>query len=392
MRVFGVVMVGIALAVLFSPVAVAKMTLKDKVGEKEVKLQIYGFSQLEARGGDGWQLKKGNADSGIDFQAQRIRIGFNYFHGSLAGKLFLDFNQSHTNNEAGLPKMIKDAFVAYRWNNAAFLRLGMIKTPLGMSFTIPGWNLDIIERSGLDKSLVLERDFGLMLSGRLIGQERYSGKKQMKTNGLEMGNERQGYGFGYDIGLFNSAGRSGAVTWDEDVRGDALAYVARLHYDYGPQLHVEAAYGVSEQAGGLTDPKSEDYEVWNFGIATEHDKWELKFEYIDGTNVRGTDDRKQQCLSLGVGWFFVPSAEFVVKTYQAEHEAPDGEKTDLGNTYIGFNVFPVRLTDNHRDLQRNKIVINYVFVNGDDIDSSTPWEGLGGYKDDTWGVQWQYKF
>ena len=52
MGVLGVVLLGIIVAALFSPAAEAKMTLKDKVGEKEIKLQIYGFSQFEVRGGN----------------------------------------------------------------------------------------------------------------------------------------------------------------------------------------------------------------------------------------------------------------------------------------------------------------------------------------------------
>ena len=253
------VRIALVLAVLMVPVvAQAKITLKEDIGDKQIKLHLYGFSQLELRGGDGE-----SDEGGPFFQAQRVRVGFNYFHGPIAGKLFLDFNQSFTDKDAGLVKAIKDAFVSYKFSNSAFLRMGMIKTPVGMSFTVPGWNLDTIERSGLDKGLVLERDFGLMLSGRLIGQENYEGKKQMKVSGLEMGTEKQGYGFGYDIGVFNPAGRSSAVTWDSDLVGDALAYAGRLHYDWGRALHVEASYGVSEQAGGFVElgPETEDYEV-----------------------------------------------------------------------------------------------------------------------------------
>jgi hypothetical protein len=417
MGVLGMVLAGFLMAALVSPAAEAKMTVKDKVGEKEIKLQIYGFSQIELRGGEGYQLSKGRLDDGPDFTAQRIRVGFNYFHTqNVAGKLFLDFNQSHSSDEAGLPKMIKDAFVTYRFNNAAFLRAGMIKTPLGMAFTVPGWNLDNIERSGLDKGLVLERDAGLMVSGRLIGQGSFEGKKQMQTNGLEMGTERQGYGFGYDLGVFNPAGRSSAVTWTAlpmtdpngttvlvggNVRGDALAYVGRLHFDYGPEVHVEAAYGVSEKAGGNIDnpttpdfEESDDYKVFDIGVASEllDSELEVKGEYIAGTGIRGVENRDQSCYVVTVGWLFVPSAQLMVKTYQAEHEDPMGVKTDLGNTYVGFNLFPHRASDKHRDLQRHKIVVNYVLVNGDDVDSMTPWAGLGGYRDNTWAAQWQYKY
>jgi hypothetical protein len=421
-RVLGVVLAGIVVAAMVSSDVEAKMTLKDKVGENEIKLQIYGFSQFEARGGDGWQIikKRPEGSDGLDFNAQRVRIGFNYFHsGPIAGKLFLDFNQSYTLVEGGLPKVIKDAFVAYKFNNAAFARLGMIKTPLGMSFTVPGWNMDNVERNGLDKGLVLERNFGFMVSGRLIGQEAlFADRKQMSVNGLEMGTEKQGYGFGYDIGVFNPAGRSSAVTWiagevedpngvvvvtGGDVRGDALAYAGRAHFDYGPALHVEAAYGISEQAGGRIDnpttteiEESEDYEVFDFGVASEFKAgpfWlELKGEYIDGSNIRGTENRDQSTWVATVGWLFMPWAQFMVKTLQAEHEDAAGLKTDLGNTYVGFNIYPHRVSDKHRDLQRHKIVVNYILVNGDDVDADTPWAGIGGYKDNAYAVQWQYKF
>jgi hypothetical protein len=368
-------------AILVGSTAQAKMTIKDKVGENEIKLQIYGFSQLEMRGGDGY-----TSEGGVFFRAQRIRMGFNYFSGSIAGKLFIDFNQAYHKDEGGLPKAIKDAFVAYRFSNAAFVRLGMIKTPVGMSFTIPGWNLDILERQAIDKGLVLERDFGVMLSGRLIGQERYKDKKQMKTNGLEMGNERQGYGFGYDIGVFNPAGRSAAVVWDTALIGDALAYAGRVHYDHGPKLHVEGSLGLSEQAGGVD---TLDYKVFDIGISSQwwDSGWEFKGEYINGTNIRGVDDWNQATLSLTVGYFVAKNFQLVLKTYQSKAEK-DGVKSDLGNTYIGFNWFIGPVSSKWRDLQRHKIVVNYIVANADPDE----WNGIGGLRDDAFGIGWQYKF
>jgi len=379
--------IAVATAVLLAPAtASAKITLKEQIGDKEIKLHIYGFSQFELRGGDG-----STDEGGPFFRAQRIRVGFNYFHGPLAGKLFLDFNQSHTSDEGGLPKMIKDAFVSWRWSDAAFIRLGMIKTPLGQSFTIPGWNLDIIERQGLDKGLVLERDFGLMLSGRLIGQENYEGKKQMKTNGLEMGTERQGYGFGYDVGVFNPAGRSSAVTWDKDLLGDALAYVGRLHYDYGPALHLEAAYGVSEQAGGLASPDTEDYTVFDVAVGSQLKDigLELKAEYIAGSDIRGVKGWDQDTLALTVGYYVTDTVQAVAKHYMASGERGEGAPShDLTNTYLGFNWYLAPISTKWRDHQRHKIVFNYIIAGGD----TDEWRGISGYKDDAWGLQWQYKF
>ncbi len=363
-------------ALLVPATGSAKITLKDKVGDKEIKVKMYGFSQFEMRGGDG-----NSAEGGVFFKAQRIRVGFNYFHGPIAGKLFLDFNQSHSKDDGGLPKMIKDAFVAYKFSNAAFIRLGMIKTPLGMDFTIPGWNLDIALRAE-EKGLVLERDFGLMLSGRLIGQPE---DKKMKCNGLEMGHERQGYGFGYDIGVFNPAGRSAAVTWDKSLLGDALAYVGRIHYDHGPALHLEAAYGVSEQAGG---PDTEDYSVWDVGIASEFGKWELKGEYISGHDIRGVADWDSDAWYLSGGFMLMRNLQGVVRYYSMTSDKPGFPSVTLSNTFIGLNWYLSPLRYRPKDLQRHKLVFNYIIAGGDKDD----WTGVAGFRDDAWIIQWQYKF
>lgn len=374
----------------------AKMTIVDEVGDKKMKLRIFGFSQFDMRAGDGM-----SDEGGLFFKAQRIRIGFAYFHGPIVGKLFLDFNQSHTNEAGGVSKMIKDAFVAYKFNNSAFIRLGVIKTPLGMNFTIPGWNLDNVERNALDKGLVLERDFGLMLSGRLIGQESYGEDKQLSCNGAEMGTEKQGYGFGYDIGIFNPAGRSAAVDWaDWETKGDALAYVGRLHYDYGKPFHVEASYGVSQLAGGyfqdeddngepVGDPfDSEDYKVFDIGVASEFGKWELKGEYINGTNIKGADDRNQDCLTLSAGFMVTKNVQAVIKHHAANSDHPTSGDTSLGNTYMGVNIYLSPIKYKPRDLQRHKLVLNYIMSSGDELE----WNGMGGYKDDGFVLQWQYAF
>jgi hypothetical protein len=374
--VLGLVLVFL-LALMAPGTANAKITLKDKVGDKEIKVKMYGFSQFEMRGGDGQ-----SAEGGLFFKAQRIRVGFNYFHGPIAGKLFLDFNQSHTDDSAGLPKMIKDAFVAYKWSNSAFIRLGMIKTPLHMSFTNPGWNLDIAERNLLDKGLALERDFGLMLSGRLIGQP---ADKKMKCNGLEMGRERRGYGFGYDIGVFNPAGRSKVVKWDKAVLGDALAYVGRIHYDHGRPFHFEMAYGISEKAGG---PNTEDYSVFSIGALSSHPNWEASLEYTSGHNLLGVEDWDQDTWTLMGGYMVGRNVEAVIKHYQSSADKPTAGESDLSNTYIGINWYLSPLRYKARDFQRHKLVFNYIIASGD----TDSWTGKGGYLDDGWIIQWQYKF
>lgn len=264
-----------------------------------------------------------------------------------------------------------------------------------MSFTIPGWNLDNIERSGLDKSLVLERDFGLMLSGRLIG----GGDQKMKVNGTEMGHEKWGKGFGYDIGIFNPAGRSGAVTWDSgSAVGDALAYAVRFHYDYTTWIHAEASYGKSEQAGGAPaipgDPLTEDYEVIDVGVNSflVKERLNLKGEYISGENIRGFLGRDQKTIVLTVGYRVIPTLELIVKHYDASATRDDSVATpdsDLSNTYVGLSWYLDPLQDKPRTLQNHRIQLNYVFTGGDDKGG---WTGLGGYQDSVILAQYQYKF
>jgi hypothetical protein len=365
----------------------AAITLKKTVGDKDLKVKLFGFQQMEMRGGEGYN----NDDDGVFFRAQRVRVGWKFYYGKTMGKLFMDFNKSFEAKGAGLPEAVKDAFVGYRWSNAAMLRLGMIKTPLGMAFTIPGWNLDNMERNKLDKGLVLERDFGLILSGRIIGDP------DMKTDGTEMGHERQGKGFGYDIGIFNHPGRSAALR-DKSGKlgiGDTLTYVFRIHYDNTDKFHFEAAYGSVEAPMnvGETGFGSEDYDVYDVGVNSFLGDWNLKFEYIHGENIQFQNGRSQECMTLTVARMLAPQTEAVLKHYAASTDysgdfamTPD---TDLSNTYLGLNFYIEPLKFSHRKLQNHKVSVFYVMTSGDD---DGDWTGKWGYQDDVWMTQWQWKW
>jgi hypothetical protein len=383
MLLLGVFMIG-----AFS--ADAAITLKKTVGDKDLKLKLYGFQQMEMRGGEGYN----NRDDGVFFQAQRVRVGWNFYYGKVFGKLFLDFNKSFEDKGGNLPEGIKDGFVGYRWSNAAFIRLGMIKTPVGMSFTIPGWNLDNIERNLLDKGLVLERDFGLLFSGRVIGDEEMADK----VEGTEMGHERQGKGFGYDIGVFNHPGRSAALR-DKSGRlgrGDSLAYAFRLHYDNTDKLHFEVSYATVEAP---TDVSSEtfgdtDYDVYGFAVNSFlGEKWNVKFEYLHGENIQFRDGQTQECMTTTVGYMIGRQTEGVIKHYAASTdfsgEFAEVTDTDLGNTYIGMNFFLEPMKFSHRTLQNHKISVFYVMTSGDD---DGDWTGKWGYQDSVWMTQWQFKW
>jgi len=369
----------------------AALSLYQEAGKSDYTVKLFGFSQLDMR-----TRNQSNGNEGLYFQAQRIRLGASYFHKNVVGFLLVDFNQPQDRRDAGLPKMIKDAFVGYRFSDAAFVRMGMIKTPSGMTFTTHSFNLDIAERNHLDKGLVLERDMGILVSGRQIG----GGDSPHHMTGIEVGHEQHGgYGFGYDVGVFNPAGRSDAVVWDESLKGDALAYAGRLHFDRGWPLHVEASYGVSEHAGAAAPDTngiifSEDYSVFTSGINSllMDKKLNFKAEYLYGQNIRGVDGWDQSTFSFMAGYMVAPTLEGVVKVYAVNAEKADVE-TSLTNIYFGMNFFldPLKLGDPYL-LQRHRIQLNYVLVDGDGEGSEQPFNGLGGHTDDTWILQWQYAF
>jgi hypothetical protein len=373
----------VASILLLTTQAEAGYVLKKKIGDVDTKFVIFGFSQLEARGGDG--VIKDGQDASIKFGAQRVRMGFKYIAGPLRGKLFLDFNKPHDKaKDIGVPQMVKDAFVTYFVDNTLAIKLGAIKMPHGMGFTIPGWNLDVVER-GFDKALALERNMGLMISGRAIG-----GKEGQKVNGLEMGHERPWDGFGYDIMIANQAARSGAVT--KAKVGDANAYATRVMYDAGEALHTELSYAVSQDAGGAG---TEDYKSLNFGIDSHLGAGNVKFEMFRSENVKGVANWDINTYAFTGTYYTTDTLELALKHIQGTSEKGNVE-TKLGNTYVGFNYY-IAPFDNKmsrsakRKRNAHRVQVNYVIATGD-TDGDNKWNGLKGYKDNAWLVQYQYKF
>jgi len=376
-----------ASAMLLTTQAQAGYSLKKKQGAQDTKFVLFGFSQLEARGGDG--IIKGG-DASVKFGAQRVRLGTKYIAGPVRGKLFLDFNQAHNDKSGvGLPNMIKDAFVSYYVNNAFAVKLGIIKTPHGMGFTIPGWNLDVVER-GFDKQLSTERDTGLMISGRAIGSHPNCKAGHKKANGLEMGHERPWVGFGYDLMIANQAGRSGAVTKAKPTQGNA--YIARVMYDYYEGLHTELSYAISEKAGGKD---TEDYKSLNFGIDSHFGASNVKFEMYRAENLKGVAGWDENTYAITGTHYVTDTLELAVKHIQGEASKGDVD-TKLGNTYVGFNYY-IAPFDNKmsrgakRKRNAHRIQLNYVLASGD-TEGANKWNGLKGYTDDAWLAQYQYKF
>jgi len=221
-----------------------------------------------------------------------------------------------------------------------------------MDFNISTRSLDITKR-GLDAGLVLNRDIGLMASGRGIGR-----------------------GFGYDIGYFNIAGRSGATTYTDAQEGEDNAYAGRLHYDMGA-WHAELAYGATPDAGG---PGTADYEVRDFGIRYGSGDWTVKGEWIDGSNVRGDLSRDENVYYLHGGYQLNEDVEIVARHYEGESRIA-GSKTGLSNTYLGVTWHAYRTPRIDGRLQ-----VNYVLAGGDEL----AYTGVRGYRDDAVLVQFQF--
>ncbi len=355
----------------------------------ESKHKFFGFSQIGVKFGDGAKL---GDDADIGFEADRIRLGWKYFSGPLAAKVFLDFAKDGSDNgSVGVPDMIKDAFISYKFDDAAVIKAGVIKTPVGMGFTIPGWNLDVIKR-GFDKKLAFERAFGIMISGRDIGFGNNG-----KVDGLEMGHERPWKGFGYDIMVSGATGRSGAVN-SKDADGKVFSpnqtnsYMGRLMFDWGQELHAEVGYGVGK---GQTDGSGEDYKVLNLGIDSHFDRANIKAEYYDVENIRGVDGWDMTTLSLTGTYYLTDTIEAAVK-----YIGGSGDKgtlsADASNTYLGLNYY-INPKNNKMDRKsrrgrnQHRIQANYVLAGGDTEDFDTLDVGAF-YAQDTVLLQYQYKF
>jgi len=361
-------------------------TAPKKEAEWKSKHKFFGFSQIGLQFGDG--AKKGDdADFGVDFD--RIRLGWKYFSGPLAAKVFLDFAKDGSDKgSVGVPDMIKDAFIAYKFDDAFVVKTGVIKTPVGMGFTIPGWNLDVIKR-GFDKKLAFERAAGVMISGRDIGFGNNG-----KVDGLEMGHERPWKGFGYDLMVSGATGRSGAVnSKDEDGNvykaNQSNGYMGRLMFDWGQLLHTEVGYGA---IAGNTDGSGEDYKVLNIGVDSHFEGANIKAEYYSVENIKGKAGWDMTTLALTGTYYITDTIEFAIKDIRGT-ETIGGKDSDAANTYIGLNYY-INPKNNKMDRKsrrgrnRHRIQVNYVLADVDDN-----FKGVGAlFKEDTVLLQYQFKF
>lgn len=314
---------------------------------------------------DGWQplghaqltAQQHESQDGIRFGADQVRAGIRYDRERLFGGLVLDFNvpDAGTRTPGTLTNVIKDVYAGWRLDPHWSVKAGQFKTPVGMDFNTPGHQLDLPQR-GLEKPLVLERAPGLMLSGQPLG-------------GL----------FGLDLGVFNPAGRSGATAVSSTQEGESNAYAARLRFDR-QSLHVEASYGISEDAGGLG---TRDYRVidlgarWSLGLLT------LKGEWVAGEQVLGIAGRREQVGYAHLGYRLAPQWEAVARHYAGRSQLPGQTDSTLGNTYLGVNFWPPAQRPVGVRLQ-----LHYVIASGD----AARYTGLGGVRGDAVLAQMQLSY
>jgi len=378
--------------------SIPNLTILDTnpITKEESRHTFFGFIQVGV-------VSNSSQKNAYTFETDRIRLGWKYISGPLAAKVFLDFAKEKADNGGiGVSDVVKDAFIAYKFSNAVVIKIGVIKTPLGMSFTIPGWNLDVIKR-GFDKKLALERAFGVMISGRNIGFDNYG-----KVDGLEMGHERPWKGFGYDLMISGQNGRSGAVT--NANPGDGNAYIGRIMFDWTELLHAEASYGISQSAGGIDASKynpntgSKDYKVFNFGIDSHFNSANIKAEYFDTKNIRGVAGWNIKTMALTGTYYLVDTLEVAVKYIGGIGEKIGFYGTNVSNTYLGLNYY-INPKNNKMDRQskrkrnRHRIQLNYVLAGGDagNVNSnvSAVFEKYASgafYNENTILLQYQFKF
>lgn len=346
----------IALAVSVGVTAGLAMPLVASAG---VQSKWFGYSQLTLGSlSEAKAIGSTPAQDGFRFGADRVRIGYKIKDGKVFGKLQVDFNKpgsgKSSQDQAGFNEIIKDAEAGYKFSNAASLKLGQYKTPVGMDFNRSGKKLDITKR-GMEKKLVLERSQGVMLSGRRIAG-----------------------GVGYDIFYGNAAARSSAVTGSTTDIGNNTSYAARVSYDMGRLMHVELSTGKSTVDGGT------DYKVTDFGMAYKRGPTSVQFEYINGKGALNNAAAKETVWFLHYGYRFNRKFEGVVRYYSAK-DSENGLK--LTNTYIGANLF---LGSNRTN---GRLQLNYVLAGGDKTGSPSTYSGVAkGYLDSAILVQYQISF
>ena len=369
-------------AALFAPAPVS--AAKFDLGE-DGKLEIWGLVQVQANiygyddyddPLDGMSVEHRRSDEdGLQFDAERARFDAKYKVDEWEYGLQLDLKDPGSDsNDGSLPDFIRDVYGAYKFSNAFKVKFGQFKMPNGMSYTMSGTRLPLVERT-FNSRLVVNRTLGFMVSGRYLGGDKETG------------------GFGYDFAIANPADRSAAFADGSVVndKGDDHTYVGRLVYDFGESLHLETSYAVIEDAGAVArndenllsaelcsdDAESdgtqiecvgEDYEVFDIGALYQRGPVRVRAEYTQGEDAKGIAGFDESAWFLEAGYRFHRSVEGVVRYQKAECDFCDGKELEesgaeldqeLSRFEVGANFFFGRN-------ERNGRIQVYYAVVGDD--------------------------
>jgi hypothetical protein len=377
-------LINIVLITIVTTTANAKDTFDKKVININAKLTFCGMTQIVAGTGDGYI--KEDSSSNVKFGTDRIRLGWKFVSKDIKGKVLLDFNQPADKKEdVGAYKMVKDAYLVYKFSDELVVKAGIVKTPVGMGFTMSGWNIDAVTKS-FDRQLAFDRINGIMVSGRDIGM-----KNDAIVNGFETGHERPMKGFGYDLMFGNQASRSNAVIKSDENNSEDNAYMARIHFDLDEAFHFEISSGVSPNASGFENSKS--YKVLNVGIDSHFNNGKnIKFEYYKVSGIKGVE-HKMNTFASTYTQYLTSNVEFIIKDILG-YEDENNIKRDVRNTYIGLNYY---LNQSNAKLNRMSkrqnneqvIKINYIATSGDTKD----FVGAGNvYKANSIVMLYQFKF
>ena len=351
---------------------IAGMAAAPAAANAAAQVDWFGFSQITVA----QQGENANGDKGgLAFAADRIRIGYKAkWDSGVHSKLQVDFKKANGGVNQ-LPNIIKDAVVGYDFGTVD-VQAGMRKTPIGMDFNTSGKKLDIVNR-GMEKAYVLERTAGAFLFGDVgnFGWAAFVGNAATRSgaasSAVGMGADPDNDG-NDEITISNNQFNSGNATLGEDY-----SYGLRGSYDMGEMLYAEASYGVSTNSGNhqlqldldndgafetnLVGDDAKNYSVFDLGVTVKPmPKLTLKGEYLSASNVHGVDDWDQDVWYLHGGYRFHPMMEGVIRHYQSKVDI-DGGDADLGETYLGLNIFL-----NPEKEHQARIQLNYILPSGDD--------------------------
>jgi hypothetical protein len=290
-----------------------------RAGETKPSIRLGGFAQVTAIAAEGSEA--------LTFGYDRVRLDA---RGSINAvtdyHLQLDFSRTSfdIDKDGDSDGIIKDVVITYKPTGMISASAGKFKTPVGMEFNTAGKNLDFVKR-GLGQALVFERNAGVMLHARRIGQAR----------------------FGFAAGIFNAGPNRANGIGDPDQGAD-YTLAGRLSLTPDSRLHAQVYAGTA-----LTSIEGQQ-NITLLGAAARVRPvaaLSIKAEYMsrDDANSASADGSDYY---LQAGYLAHPRVEPVVK-YEVLDLADDTR--DQANTTLGCNLY--LSPELHR---RSKIMVNYV--------------------------------